>query len=58
MWVCETFSLMNTCQNLFLKVNDETILAVELHVFRGLQLKKPDCANQIIVGYYYQREEN
>ena len=42
MWVCETFSLMKTCQNLFLKVNDETILAVELHVFRGLQLKKPE----------------
>ena len=35
-----TFSLMKTYQNLFLKINDETILAVELHVFRGLQLKK------------------
>ena len=39
---------MKTYQNLFLKVNDETTLAVELHVFRGLQPKKPENIKALI----------
>ena len=39
---------MKTCQNLFLKVNDETILADEQLVFRGLQLKKPENIKALI----------
>ena len=43
-----TFSLMKTYQNLFLKINDETILADERHVFRGLQPKKPENIKALI----------